>query len=87
MVDASIGLGAGKILAVLAVKADHYSVKGSAPSLKDVHCIAVGVAASWTGEAIAEFLLKSVKAVVRIHLPLEKRGGNKRYFEDNISRV
>jgi hypothetical protein len=24
---------------------------------------------------------------VRIHLPLEKRGGNKRYFEDNISRV
>jgi hypothetical protein len=65
MVDASIGLGAGKILAVLAVKADHYSVKGSAPSLKDVHCIAVGVAASWTGEAIAEFLLKSVKAVGR----------------------
>jgi hypothetical protein len=24
---------------------------------------------------------------VKIHLPLEKRGGNKRYFEDNISRV
>jgi radical SAM superfamily enzyme YgiQ (UPF0313 family) len=30
---------------------------------------------------------RHVESFVRIHLPLEKRGGNKRYFEDNISRV
>lgn len=61
MIDTSIGLGAGKILAVLAVKVDHHHINEGAPSLRDVHCIAVGVATSWTGETIADFLLKTIR--------------------------
>lgn len=63
MIDTSIGLGAGKILAVLAVKVDHHHINEGAPSLRDVHCIAVSVAASWTGETIADFLLEAIRTV------------------------
>lgn len=63
MIDTSIGLGAGKILAVLAIKVDHHHTNEGAPSLRDVHCIAVAVAVSWTGETIADFLLKAIRTV------------------------
>lgn len=59
MIDASIGLGTGKILAVLAIDVNHY-LSGKMPSLKDTHCIAVSVSASWTGELIANFLKKVI---------------------------
>jgi hypothetical protein len=59
MIDASIGLGSGKILAILAIDANHYA-SGKMPSLKDTHCIAVSVSNSWTGELIAEFLKKVI---------------------------
>jgi len=56
MIDTSIALGAGKILAVLEVKIDHYKNKNCAPTLKDINCVAISVAKSWTGESIADFL-------------------------------
>src|SRR5712692_4611608 len=56
MIDLSIGLGSGKILAVLAIDAHHHQLLGAAPSLSHVRCIGVSVAESWTGEAIADRL-------------------------------
>lgn len=60
LIDASIGLGTGKILALLALDAGHYQPQSSAPRLAQVHCLAVAVAASWTGERIAEFLQRVI---------------------------
>jgi hypothetical protein len=56
MIDTSIGLGTGKILAILALRANHHEIDPGAPGLGSMHCIAVAVADSWTGEAIAAFL-------------------------------
>jgi hypothetical protein len=56
MIDTSIGLGSGKILVVLALDAQHHGLNEGAPTLGQVKCIAVSVASSWTGEAIADFL-------------------------------
>lgn len=56
IIDISIALGAEKILAVLALNVRHHHLSPAAPSLQSVHCIAVSVAISWTGEAIADFL-------------------------------
>jgi len=56
MIDLSIGLGTGKMLAVLACDAHHHQRAPGALSLKHVHCIGVGVADSWTGDTIAEWL-------------------------------
>jgi hypothetical protein len=59
MIDMSIGLGTGKILTVLALNAHHHQLSPAAPGLQDVHCMAVSVADSWTGESIAAFLSAS----------------------------
>ncbi len=56
MIDTSIALGAGKILAILELKIDHYKNNHSAPTLEDINCVAISVAKSWTGESIANFL-------------------------------
>jgi len=56
MLDISIGLGTGKILAVLAVDAHHHELAPGALSLDRVHCIGVSVADSWSGETIAALL-------------------------------
>jgi hypothetical protein len=56
MIDSSIGLGPGKILAVLAVDARHHQRTDGALALEHVHCIGVGVADAWTGDAIAALL-------------------------------
>lgn len=56
MIDISIGLGTGKILAVLAAPARHHELTPGALSLERVHCLAVSVAPSWTGDTIAELL-------------------------------
>ena len=56
MIDLSIGLGSGKILAVLDRDAHHHQLLGAAPSLEHVHCMGVSVAESWTGESIANLL-------------------------------
>ena len=56
LIDISIGLGTGKILAVLAVDAHHHQLVPSALSLDRVHCIGVSVADAWTGDTIADLL-------------------------------
>ncbi len=61
IIDTSIGLGAGKILTVLALKVNHHETNKSAPTLQNVNCVAVSVSKSWTGESIADFLQKIMK--------------------------
>jgi hypothetical protein len=65
MIDLSIALGSGKIVAVLALDAHHHHLVADAPSLHHVHCIAVSVAESWTGEAIAEVLKRLIAQMGR----------------------
>ena len=60
IIDASIGLGSGKILAILALDVNHHVLNKGAPTLAQVSSIAVSVAASWTGETIANFLQKII---------------------------
>ena len=62
IIDISIGLGDGKILTVLGLDARHHQLEQGAPGLEHVHCLAVSVAVSWTGEAVAD-LLKRLIAV------------------------
>jgi len=75
MIDISIALGAGKILALLALDVRHHQRSPGAPSLQNVHCVAVSVALSWTGEEIAAFLQK-VMAVVGQPSAFLKDGGS-----------
>jgi len=56
MMDSSIGLGTGKILAVVAFDAQHHQRVSEALALDRVHCIGVAVADSWTGDTIAAWL-------------------------------
>src|SRR5712691_13273130 len=65
MIYLSIGLGSGKIVAVLALDAHHHHLVNGAPSLNHVHCIAVSVADSWTGEALAEMLKRLIAQMGR----------------------
>jgi hypothetical protein len=63
MIDLSIALGSGKIVAVLALDAQHHRLTQAAPSLGQVRCLAVSVAVSWTGDTLAD-LLKRLIAVM-----------------------
>jgi hypothetical protein len=74
MIDLSIGLGTGKILAVLAFDAHHHQLHPGALSLAQVHCLGVSVAASWTGEAIAEVLKRLIAQMGRPAAYLKDRG-------------
>ena len=65
MIDLSIGLGSGKIVAILALDAHHHHLVNGAPSLHHVHCIAVSVADSWTGQALAEMLKRLIAQMGR----------------------
>src|SRR5205823_9736425 len=65
MIDISIGLGSGKIVAVLALDAHHHQLESGAPALRHVHCIGVAVADAWTGETIAEFLKRLIAQMGR----------------------
>ena len=53
MIDRSMGLGTGKMLAVLAGEAHHPPRAPGALSLEPVHCLGGGVADAWTGETLA----------------------------------
>jgi len=77
MIDTSITLGTGKLLSVLALDAYHYQLAGCAPGFQHVHCIAVAVSPSWTGERLAE-LLERVIAVVGRPAAYLKDGGSER---------
>lgn len=74
MIDISIGLGAGKILAVILLDAKHHILRKGAPTLKNVKCVGVSVADTWTGETIADFLQKVI-AVVGEPVAYLKDGG------------
>jgi len=74
IIDSSIALGAGKILCVLALRADHYRNGKRAPCLQNVHCIAVAVSASWTGVSVAAFLLKVIEVMGYPDAFLKDRG-------------
>jgi hypothetical protein len=65
MIDVSIALGAGKIVAVLALDAHHHYLTETAPGLGQVRCLAVSVAVSWTGESIAALLKRLIATVGR----------------------
>ncbi|MBF0186101.1 MAG: hypothetical protein HQM06_17165 [Magnetococcales bacterium] len=75
MIDMSIGLGTGKILAVLALDANHHQLHSDAPSLQKVRSVAVAVANTWTGETIADFLLRVI-AVMGSPAAYLKDGGS-----------
>jgi hypothetical protein len=75
MLDLSIGLGSGKIVAVLALDAQHHHLIQTAPSLDQVRCLAVLVAESWTGEAIAEVLKRLIAQMGRPAAYLKDGGG------------
>ena len=64
MIDVRIALGAGKIVAVLALDAHHYLTE-TALGLGQVRCLAVSVAVSWTGESIADLLKRLIATVGR----------------------
>jgi hypothetical protein len=65
MIDISIGLGSGKIVAVLALDAHHHQLVQGAPALRHVHCVGVAVGDSWTGETIAELLKRLIAQMGR----------------------
>ncbi len=73
--DASIGLGKGKILTVLALDANHYLRNTGAPSLQNVTCVAVAVADTWTGETIADLLEKIIAQIDKPPIAYLKDGG------------
>jgi hypothetical protein len=78
MIDISIGLGAGKILAVVAIDAHHHHLTPGAPSLEHARCMGVAVADSWTGDTIAEFLGRLIARVGRPAAYLKDGGGDLR---------
>src|SRR5947209_377636 len=76
LIDLSIGLGTGKILAVLAVDAHHHHRTPSALSLDRVHCLGVSVADSWTGDTIAALLGRLIAVMGRPAAYLKDGGGD-----------
>lgn len=76
MIDVSIALGAGKIVAVLALDAHHHHRIQAAPRLAQVRCLAVSVAASWTGESIADVLKHLIARMGRPAAYLKDGGGD-----------
>src|SRR2546426_3579416 len=76
MIDISLGLGSGKILAVVALEAHHHQLVSGAPTLRHVHCIGVAVADAWTGETIAELLKRLIAQMGRPAAYLKDRGSD-----------
>ena len=75
MIDISIGLGSGKIVAVLALDAQHHHLIQAAPSLEQVRCLAVAVADAWTGDTIAALLKRLIAQMGRPAAYLKDGGG------------
>jgi hypothetical protein len=75
MIDMSIALGTGKIMAVLTLNAHHHQLRPDAPGFGNVQCVAVSVSDSWTGESIAA-MLKRLIAVMGRPAAYLKDGGS-----------
>jgi hypothetical protein len=82
MIDLSIGLGAGKILAVLAVDAQYHALAPGALTLDRVHCLGSAVADSWTGETIADLRRRLIAHLGRPVADLKDGGGELRKAVD-----
>ncbi len=65
MIDISIGLGTGKLLAALAFDAHHHEFAPGALTLAHVHCLGVSVADAWTGDTIADVLQRLIAQMGR----------------------
>ena len=76
MLDISMGLGTGKMLAVFAFEAHHHQRTPGALSLEHGHCIGVCVAPAWTGETIAELLGRLIAQMGRPVAYLKDDGGD-----------
>ncbi|MGC1954133.1 MAG: hypothetical protein WA970_16490 [Gammaproteobacteria bacterium] len=85
MIDTSITLGTGKLLSVLALDAHHYQLAGVAPGFHHVHCIAVAVSPSWTGERLADLLERVISVVGRPAAYL-KDGGSELHRATDLLR-
>src|SRR6266478_1625994 len=85
IIDISIGLGSGKILAVLALDAHHHQLVLGAPSLAHAPCIAVSVADSWTGDTIAELLTRLIATLGRPAAYLKDAGSDLHKAADGLA--
>lgn len=84
LIDISITLGAGKILAILALNARHHERYAEAPTLRQVRCIAVAVADSWDGAQVATFVQRVI-AVQGRPVAYLKDGGSE--LQNAVERV
>jgi hypothetical protein len=85
MVDASITLGAGKLLSILAIDARHYQLAGCAPGFEHVRCVAVAVSPSWTGERLAALLERVISVLGRPAAYLQDGGSELQKAVDVLS--
>jgi hypothetical protein len=85
LIDISITLGAGKILALLALDARHHHLHPAAPTLGQVHCIAVSVAESWDGASVAAFLQRAIAVMGRPAAYLKDGGSELRNAVERVA--
>lgn len=85
MIDTSITLGTGQLLSVLAIDAHHYQLAGVAPGFQHVHCIAVSVSPSWSGERLADLLERVISVVGRPAAYLKDGGSELKKAVDLLS--
>ena len=76
MIARSIGLGTGKMLAVLACDAHHHQRAPDALALDRVHCLGVAVADAWTGDPIAAGLGRLIAQMGRPAAARKDGGGD-----------
>jgi hypothetical protein len=75
MIDLSMGVGTGKILAVLACDAHHHQLAPGALSVDRVRGLGVSGAASWTGDTIADLRRRLIAVMGRPAASLKDGGG------------
>jgi hypothetical protein len=76
MIDISMGLGTGTLLAVLAFDAHYHQRTPGALSLEHVPCLGVSVAHAWTGDTIADLLGRLMAVLGRPAADLKDGGGD-----------
>ena len=65
MSERSMGLGTGKLVAVIACDAHHHALAPGALALDRVHCLGSAVADSWTGDTMAALLRRLIARLGR----------------------
>src|SRR5262249_62113788 len=85
MIDTSITLGTSKLLSVLALDAHHYQLADGAPGFQHVHCVAVSVSPSGTGERLADLLERVISVMGRPAAYLKDGGSELQRATDLLS--